>query len=208
MRLYERYCPAIGSIQTYWDPPTHLKEGGRVQSAQSDAVKAKTMSERQRKFSSILGESRDDLWKSVNEMLGGLSPKLVQEVDTDGDGGPEIRRELEPLVVTRLDGTLPFDSDSATLQCGQNVTGNDGDQNIRLVMEMILTNSQRETLWDMRDASSSLKLVSASYTSSVTFDELKWDRIADANGASSRTHGEIDEPMYEVMLQSKEDSKA
>ena len=173
----------------------------------SDSEKPTTMSERQQQFSSILGESRDDLWKTVNEMLGELSPKLVQETDTDGDGEPEIRRELEPLVVTRLGGTLPFDTDSRRLQCCESVTGNDGDQNIRLVMEMVISDSQRETLWDMRDAAATVKLVSASYTGPATFDQVKWDRIADANGAYTRTQGAIDEPMYKVQLQTKEDSE-
>jgi hypothetical protein len=156
---------------------------------------------------SIFGES-DDMWSTIRATLGKVSPKLVQEIDADGDGEPEIRREVDPIAVTRLGGTLPFDTDSKQLQCGETITRNDGDENIRLVMEAVITESQRETLMEMRSDPEVVKLVSAAYTGPAIFDELKWDRKTDANGAVSRTHGEIDEPIHKIQLQSKQNSES
>lgn len=150
------------------------------------------------------GVSGGNIWNAVNAGLDKISPKLVQEVDSDGDGEIEIRREVEPLVVTRLGGTLPWDRDSMQLQCGETVSSAGGDENLRLVMEAVVTNSQRETLMDMREYPEELRLISAAYTGDALFDELKWDRIADANGAVTKTQGRVDEPLYEIQLQSKE----
>lgn len=132
-----------------------------------------------------------------------LSPKLVEKRDIDGDDELETVRELEPLVVTRLGGTLPFDTDSVQLQCGGTAVSGNSDKNTRLVMEAVITDTQRKKLWKMREHPDNIKLVSNGYTGRAPFDELKWDRIEDANGAVT-PDGVIDEPLYKIQLQSKE----
>lgn len=132
-------------------------------------------------------------------------PKLVQEYD-DGAGFTD-RIEVEPLVVTRLGGTLPWDTESTQLQCGETVTDTSGDLNIRLVYHAIVTHTGFKELSRMRSRPTEVKLVSAAYTGPVTFDQLKFDRIPDANGAVTRDQGEIDEPLYEIQLQSKEEDE-
>jgi hypothetical protein len=144
---------------------------------------------------------------AFSELKSSVSPKIVQQVDEDGDGEFEVRREFEPLVVTRLGGTLPWDTDSVQLQCGETVTAQDGDQNIRLVFKCICRHSEFKTLKKMRGGNGRIKLVSRTYTRFVKFDELKFDRIPDANGAVVRGEGEVNEPFYKVMLQSKEDGE-
>lgn len=142
---------------------------------------------------------------------GDIVPKLVQEQE----GGTTVR-ELEPISVTRLGGTLPWDTDSIQLQCGETVTDNSGDMNIRLNYEAILTHTQFKTLNEMRTgdvptddvteepASTTVKLVSNAYNGPVTFDQLKFDRIADANGAITQRFGEVKEALYKIQLQTKE----
>jgi len=156
---------------------------------------------------SVFGESESEIWQTVEAAIGKVSPKLIQELDTDGDGEVEIRREVDPIAVTRLGGTLPFDTDSEQLQCGETVTQRTGNENLRLILEAVITETQRNTLLKMRSDPQSVKLVSAAYSGRVVFDELRWDRIADANGAETRTQGRIIEPLYEIQLQSKENSE-
>ncbi len=127
-----------------------------------------------------------------------ITPKLVEK-----GGG----REFDPIAVTRLGGTLPFETDSMQLQCGETITENGGDMNIRLVMECVCTYGELEKLQQMRSNPDNIKLVSNSYTGPATFDELKFDRIPDANGAVVRGEGVSNEPLYTVQLQSKEDSE-
>jgi hypothetical protein len=125
-----------------------------------------------------------------------VSPKLVQG-----------ERELEPIVVTRLGGTLPWDTDTAQLYGGDTLTDSSGDKSNRLVYKAVVTKTQFETLAAMRQAATELRLVSAAYTGLVTFDELKFDRITDANGAIIKGSGSTDEPLYEIQLQSKENNE-
>jgi hypothetical protein len=148
-----------------------------------------------------------DVLDNLSEFSSSVSPKIIQRVDEDGDGEFEVRREFDPLVVTRLGGTLPWETDSMQLQCGETVTAQDGDQNIRLVFKCICRHSEFKTLMKMRGGNGRIKLVSRTYPRPVKFDELKFDRIPDANGAVVRGEGEVNEPFYKVMLQSKEDDE-
>lgn len=132
----------------------------------------------------------------------GVVPKLVQ-LRRPEEGFP-YKIEVEPLVVTRLGGTLPWDTESTQLQCGETVTDAGGDLNIRLVYHAIITHTDFKRLSRMRSNPTEVKLVSRAYTGPVTFDQLKFDRIPDANGAVTRDDGEISDPLYEIQLQSKE----
>jgi hypothetical protein len=156
-----------------------------------------------------------------------IVPKLVQEVsvpdvDTspitgaigvannildDDDEQEVIRREFTPNVVTRLGGTLPWDTKSTQLQCGETVTDANGDMNFRLVYHCVATQTEFETLLEMRNAPQTIRLVSAAYTGPVTFDELKFDRVTDENGTVVRGEGLNEEPKYTIQLQSKEESE-
>lgn len=136
---------------------------------------------------------------------GQVSPKLVQVIDA-GYLGQSDRREFDPLVVTRLGGTLPFETESTQLQCGETVTDSNGDQNLRLVMECVATHSQFKILNKMRANPDTIKLVSRGYTGPVTFDEMKWDRVTDSNGSIDAGTGVSNEPHYTIQLQSKESS--
>jgi len=135
-------------------------------------------------------------------------PKLVQR-RSDSIGPTNARfdlvpdREFRPITVTRLGGTLPWQTDSIQLDCGETVTETNGDLNIRLVYECVCTKSQFEQLQQMRENPQAVRLVSAVYNGPVSFDQLKFDRVPDANGAILRS-GETNEPIYEVQLQSKE----
>lgn len=141
--------------------------------------------------------------------LDQLVPKLVQEREVDvaatpAQGEVTERREFEPVVVTRLGGTLPWDTQSEQLQCGETVTDTTGDMNLRVVYHCVATHDQFKTLQTMRTNPEGITLVSRAYTGPVTFDELKFDRIPDANGAVLRGQGSTTEPLYEIQLQSKE----
>lgn len=146
----------------------------------------------------------DTVW----EQGGGLTPKLqsYEEVETgDEERERRIVDEFEPLVVTRLGGTLPWNTESTQLQCGTTITDATDDLNVRLVYHAICTKSQFDTLISMRSRPNNIRLISHAYNGDSTFDELRFDRVVDANGAVSATDGRITEPIYEIQLQSKED---
>jgi len=134
----------------------------------------------------------------VYEDQSGLVP-VLRERDRDGN----VVRTFEPLVVTRLGGTLPWDTESTQLQCGSTVTDTDGDMNTRLVYHAVCTKEQFKRLVAMRSSPQRIKLVSHGYSGPVTFDQLKWDRVPDANGVVTPS-GETSQPIYEIQLQSKE----
>ena len=129
-------------------------------------------------------------------------PKLV-EVD---DNGNKVQ-ELQPDVVSRMGGTLPFDADSVQLQDGQTVTDERGDTNLRLNMEFKTSKQGFEKLISMRDSGNRIDLVSATYTKPATFDQIKFDRIADANGVVFADGESRKEARYAIQLQSKEQSE-
>jgi len=130
-----------------------------------------------------------------------IVPKLVQESTSSTP-----RREFRPRVVTRLGGTLPWDTDSVQLDCGETITQVGGDMNIRLVYHCVAPRSELSTLEVMRQETPRIKLVSSMYTGPASFDQMKVDRITDNNGTIVRGSENHDEPMYEVQLQTKEES--
>ena len=115
-------------------------------------------------------------------------------------------RSITPEVVTRHGGTLPFDATSTQLQDGQTVTDDNGDMNLRLNTEIVVTFSQFRTLNQMRNDDGELFVVSPAYSGPATFDQLKWDRIPDADGRVTAT-GKEQTAMYSVQLQSKEQNE-
>lgn len=135
----------------------------------------------------------------TSPFVGGSSTQFNPETTT--------RREFAPLVVTRLGGTLPWDTQSTQLQCGETVTDANGDMNFRLVYHCVAPKSELETLQLMRANPNDVKLVSNLYSGPVTFDEMKVDRVPDTNGAVVQGVGERDEPYYTIQLQSKENSE-
>lgn len=137
--------------------------------------------------------------EQIEKFQSQASPKLIQVKSENTK-----RLELEPVAVHRLGGTLPWDTESTQLQCGETVTSANGDMNIRLVMGCIVTQSQFEKLSRMRERPEEIKLVSRGYTGPVTFDELKFDRIEDSNGAYIAGQGRSNEPQYDITLQTKE----
>lgn len=133
-----------------------------------------------------------------DQRLREIEPKLVQT--------EPVEIELQPQIVTRLGGTLPWDTESRQLQCGETVVDNNDDFNIRLNMEAVVNHEQLRLLQQMRTNPAEVKLVSAAYSGPVTFDELRFERVPDANGAVTAT-GPDEQPMYEIQLQSKEESE-
>jgi len=130
-----------------------------------------------------------------------LTPKLVQN---SNDG----RLEFKPKVVTRLGYTLPWDINSTQLDCGSTVTSNSGEMAMRLVFHCRVPLSQLETLTEMRRRGTSVKLISSiGDVNVVNFDELKVDRVPDTNGIITNDGQDINEPMYEVQLQSKKEDE-
>lgn len=128
-----------------------------------------------------------------------VTPKLVQD-------SPEGRLEFAPKVVTRLGYTLPWDNNSTQLDCGSTVTSNSGEMAMRLVFDCRAPLSELETLAEMRRRGTSVKLVSSiGEVNTVNFDELKVDRVPDSNGIITNDGRAIDEPMYEIQLQSKKE---
>lgn len=125
-----------------------------------------------------------------------VSPILVQD-----------DLEFDPISVTRLGGTLPWNTDSKTLQCNETITDADGDSNIRLDYECTCTLNQLRTLQRMRANPNNVELISPSYSGPVTFDQLKFERVPDANGGIRADVGEDNQPRYLVQLQSKEESE-
>lgn len=124
--------------------------------------------------------------------LSGVEPTLKQ----DGT-------KITPLATIRLSGTIPWDTSSKQLQCGESITDNSGEQTHRLNMEAVVNHQQFKALNQMRNNDTQITLVSAGYDGPVTFDQLKWDRIEDANGALT-PNGAEDVPLYTVQLQTKE----
>lgn len=142
----------------------------------------------------------DDIQETITVDDSGLSPKLVQEIDG------EQRVEFDPLAVTRLGGTLAFETEGMQLHCGETVTESNGDQNIRLNFECVATQGQFNDLQQMRSNPEQVKLVSRAYSGPATFDQLKFDRVPDANGVVVPGVGTINDPVYTIQLQSKENS--
>lgn len=150
--------------------------------------------------------------KLVQESSGGLefssnnadNPGDLSFTATNTEVIPRI--EFEPIAVTRLGGTLPWETNSTQLQCGTTVTDTNGDQNIRLVYHAVCTKSQFERLQQMRSNPRQVKLISPAYSGPVTFDQLKFDRVTDANGII--VDGQYrNEPVYEIQLQTKEQTQ-
>jgi hypothetical protein len=146
--------------------------------------------------------------------LDGVSPTLKQtetelaDLDTGGRGQQPTDTTsyaITPISTLRLGGTVQWNTDTKQTQCGETVTDNSGEDAHRLNMEATLTHSQFKKLNTMRDRSTTIKLISAGYTGPATFDQLKWDRIEDANGTILPSGLEITEPMYLVQLQSQQD---
>lgn len=127
---------------------------------------------------------------------------FLQEVDESGT----TVREVKPDAVLRFGGTLPFDADSTQLQDGQTVTDSRGDQNIRLNMEMAVGYSQFQQIARMRKSNNQIRLISPSYSGPATFDQIKYDRLPDANGVVFADGESVEEARYTVQLQSKEQS--
>lgn len=125
-----------------------------------------------------------------------VSPILVQD-----------DLEFDPISVTRFAGTLPWNTDSKTLQCNETITDADGDSNIRLDYECTCTLNQLRTLQQMRANPNNVELVSPSYSGPVTFDQLKFERIPDANGGIRADVGPDEQPRYLVQLQTKEETE-
>jgi hypothetical protein len=124
------------------------------------------------------------------------------------DISPKLKQgstELEPVATTRLGGTLPWDRDSVQLQCGETVSSTNGDLNLRLNMEAVVTKTQLEKLNSMRANPTNVFIVSDAYTGRVTFDEFKFDRVTDANSVTFPDRVSDDTPMYTIQLQSKEE---
>jgi hypothetical protein len=139
----------------------------------------------------------------------GVTPKLIQErtaQEADEGEDPIPRREFEPIAVTRMGGTLPWNADSTTLQCNQTVTDVDGDDDFRLNYEASCTLAQLRTLQEMRAAPEAVRLVAPLYNGPVSFDQLKVERLPDANGGVRRGEGADPQPRYTIQLQTKENT--
>ena len=128
--------------------------------------------------------------------LRSITPKLVQNGST-----------FQPKVVTRLGGTLPWNTESTNLQCGDTIVESDEDFNIRINMECVASHTEFVQLVDMRQQPERVRLISAAYTGPVTFDELAFERVTDANGQVTPA-GPDEEPLYNIQLQSKENSES
>jgi len=126
---------------------------------------------------------------------------ILQEVTPEDKN---VVSEIKPDVVLRFGGTLPFDSKSTQLQCGETVTSENGDTNLRLNMECILTFSELEQLQSMRTSENTLKVVSNLYSGVAMFDQLKFDRIPESNETVYPDGTTQPEARYTVQLQSKE----
>lgn len=158
-----------------------------------------------------------------------LTPKLVEleQVPTDEDtvieGGPNasdvdvsfeqnyeelVVREFAPDVVTELGGTLPWDTESAQLQGGETVTSNGDDMSFQLKFRCVCDSPELRKLLRMRSSPDKIRLVSVLYKGPVTFDQLKVERLPDANGAVEADGTENPYPRYDVQLQSREESQA
>ena len=138
-----------------------------------------------------------------------VTPKITA---VDADNNTIV--EVQPSVVTRFGGTVPFDEDSNQLQDGQTVTDQRGDMNIHLNMEFEATQQQLATLAQMRkDVSNNnspivkLKVVSAFGTQPATFDKMKFDQIPDSNGIVTNSGDSREGARYTIQLQSKEQSE-
>jgi hypothetical protein len=132
-------------------------------------------------------------------VLEDFEPHLVQY----DDEGNFVRR-FQPLAAEALGGTLPWDTESTQLQCGETITSTTGDMNIRLRVRFICTKTQFETLIAMRNSPEQVDMVSDAYDGRATFDQLKFERVEDANDALGADVGRITEPIYDVQLQTKE----
>jgi len=149
----------------------------------------------------VRGATPDDVLQR-EQTRSAETAAFLQEVDANKN----VIREVKPDAVLRFSGTLPFDADTTQLQDGQTVTASRGDQNIRLNMEMAVGYSEFQQLARMRTSNNQIRLVSPSYSGPATFDQIKYDRLPDANGAVFPDSGSVEEARYVVQLQSKEQS--
>ena len=150
-----------------------------------------------------------------------IVPQLVQDIYEDIDDGStpppstnfessedtrriEDRRAFSPLEVNTLEGTGQFTTDGVTLQGGETITDEGFEQPLRIVYGATCTLSQLKTLLEMRRSPEPIRIVSALYSGPVAFDQIDVARIEDANDVVTPGGGTIEEPIYEIQLQNKQ----
>jgi len=148
----------------------------------------------------MIQERREQLREQSRNRAASTAP-ILQEVTPEDKN---VISEIKPDVVLRFGGTVPFDSTSTQLQCGETVTSENGDTNLRLNMECILTFSELKQLQSMRTSENTLKVVSNLYSGVAMFDQLKFDRIPESNETVYPDGTTQPEARYTVQLQSKE----
>jgi hypothetical protein len=113
--------------------------------------------------------------------------------------------KFDPVAVTRLGGTLPWDTQRDQTLCGESIVDDSGDMNVRMVMEGVMTASDLADLFALRFNNDAVDLNwagrSATGIKNVTFDQLKFDRTDEDDVVDVDDNTE---PLYSFQLQSKE----
>lgn len=140
----------------------------------------------------------------------------LQELSDFGEESPQIVSldgtiEFEPPVVTRVNGILPFETNTDQYLCGTTQVAESTDTNWRATIEGILFYRHLSTIKRLREESDGEVLFLAPMTvelgiERVQFDRIELDRPQDLNNRPVR-HGTevIEEPIYSFQFQSKED---
>ena len=147
-----------------------------------------------------LEQRKQQLQQEERQRVSNTAPKLVS-VDSQGN----TVNEIQPQVVSRFGGTLPFDADNTQLQDGQTVTDPGGDENIRLNMECVLNYDEMLTFQQMRQSENSIRVIyNRVFSGPATFDQVKFDVVSDANGVLYADGEYQDTEQYTVQFQTKE----
>jgi len=120
--------------------------------------------------------------------------------------------QFTPPIVTRINGILPFDTNTDQYLCGTTETTRTTDSNWRATMEGVAYLRHLSVIKRLREETDGEVLLLTPMTlelgtERVNFDRIELDRPQDLNKRPVRHNGEVvREPIYTFQFQSKEDS--
>lgn len=146
----------------------------------------------------------------------GSSGSGVTELSNLGYVEPALKAgdvRFQPAVTTRISGTLPWNLERDQSLAGESYIAQNGDMNLRVVIEGICFKSQLDSLFELREQAEEVRVITdmtdAAGVTTVSFDQLKVDRKAENSRGSFTYQGrEVTEPLFSFQIQSKENKNS
>lgn len=116
---------------------------------------------------------------------------------------------LDPVSVTKLDLTLPFEIDNYQTGCGRTIVDTQADYNVRVTMEGEIITPQLETIFKLRATPNQLRLTWAGQDATnirdVSFDQIQ---ITRRDEHDTIAYDGAEYPVWTFQIQSKEQSES